>query len=167
MKTLYVVRHAKSSWGDLTLSDFDRPLNDRGQRNAPEMAHRLLAKKMPVDAFITSTAKRAKQTATHFIKTFGRPASDLILKEQLYHAAPQVYFTVIEDISDKFKSAAIFGHNPGITEFINQLADFRIDNMPTCGIVAFEANVKHWSEFGASSKKFLFFDSPKNTGSDD
>ena len=101
MKTLYVVRHAKSSWGDLTQPDFDRPLNDRGQRNAPEMAHRLLSRGISIDAFVTSTAKRAMQTSLHFISVFGRKPEELILREDLYHAPPEVYFSVVAQQDDR------------------------------------------------------------------
>lgn len=160
MKTLFVVRHAKSSWGDLTLSDFDRPLNDRGQKDAPEMAKRL-RKKAKVDAFVTSTAKRALQTAKHFIKAFDRPTSDLILREDLYHAPAQVYFSVVGQQPDEADSIAIFGHNPGISAFVNELTDARIDDMPTCGIFAVEVDTSHWADFAAAPKKFLFFDYPK------
>ncbi len=161
MKTLYVVRHAKSSWGDLTLSDFNRPLNDRGQRNAPEMAQRLLKKKIHIDAFVTSTAKRALQTASHFIKAYGRSVEELQLQESLYHAPASEYFAVISAVDDRYDSIAVFGHNPGITEFVNQLTDSRIDNMPTCSIFAVDIDTKHWADFEAARKKFLFFDSPK------
>ena len=161
MKTVLVVRHAKSSWGDLTLPDFDRPLNDRGQRNAPEMATRLLKKGISIDAFVTSTAKRAMQTATHFIRAYDRPEKELILREELYHAPANTYFDVIRSLDNGFKTIAIFGHNPGITSFVNLLTSTTIDEMPTCGIFAVKADIKEWKEFPASENKFLFFDSPK------
>lgn len=161
MKTVFVVRHAKSSWGDLTLPDFDRPLNDRGQRNAPEMATRLLKKGISIDAFVTSTAKRAMQTATHFIRAYDRPEKELILREELYHAPANAYLDVIRSLDDDFKSIAIFGHNPGITTFVNQLTSTTIDEMPTCGIFAVKADIKEWKDFPPSGNKFLFFDSPK------
>lgn len=161
MKTIYVVRHAKSSWGDLTLPDFDRTLNERGQKNAPAMARRLLDKQVELDAFVTSTAKRAMQTASHFIKAYERPVEQLILKDELYHAPASTYREVISLLADSYHSVAIFGHNPGITEFVNSLTATQIDNMPTCSIFAVEADIQRWSEFPLSRKKFLFFDAPK------
>lgn len=161
MKTLFVVRHAKSSWGDLTLKDFDRPLNERGQRNAPEMAQRLLKKNYAIDAFVTSTARRAFETASHFIKTYGRPKEELILREKLYHAPAEAYFEVVAALDDRYDAVAIFGHNPGITAFVNQLTATRIDEMPTCAIFAVEADIRHWRDFESAGKKFLFFDAPK------
>ena len=161
MKTLYIVRHAKSSWGDLTISDFDRPLNERGQRNAPEMAHRLLKKECRIDAFVTSTAKRALQTASHFIKSYDRAVEELILREELYQAPANVYFEVISALDDRYAAVAIFGHNPGISAFVNQLTETRIDDMPTCGIFAVSIDANHWKKFAQAPKKFLFFDAPK------
>ena len=124
MKTVLVVRHAKSSWGDLTLPDFDRPLNDRGQRNAPEMATRLLKKGISIDAFVTSTAKRAMQTATHFIRAYDRPEKDLILREDVYHAPANIYFDVIRSLDNGFKTIAIFGHNPGKNKSVRSCRPF-------------------------------------------
>lgn len=161
MKTIYLVRHAKSSWGDLTLPDFDRSLNERGQKNAPEMARRLLDKQIQLDAFITSTAKRALQTASHFIKVYNRPVEELQLQDKLYHAAPAIYRELIASLPDTLSSVAIFGHNPGITEFVNGLTTTRIDNMPTCGIFAVQMDSNRWSDFPLAHKTFLFFDAPK------
>lgn len=161
MKTIYVVRHAKSSWGDLTLPDYDRPLNERGQKNAPEMARRLLDKHIQLDAFVTSTAKRALQTASHFIKIYGRPLEELLLREELYHAPASVYSQVLSSLPDEFQSVAIFGHNPGITAFVNTLTTTRIDDMPTCGVFAVTADTDQWASFPLSRKSFLFFDAPK------
>ncbi|ULQ55762.1 histidine phosphatase family protein [Flavihumibacter rivuli] len=161
MKKLLLVRHAKSSWGDLTISDFDRPLNDRGQRNAPEMAHRLLKRDIKIDLFITSTAKRAVETATHFVKAYDRPLKELVLKDELYHAPPHVYANVISEVDDENDTIIIFGHNPGITEFVNQLTNTRIDDMPTCAIYALKVDAKHWKDFDTAKKEFWFFDSPK------
>ncbi|HEX7844196.1 MAG TPA: histidine phosphatase family protein [Chitinophagaceae bacterium] len=161
MKTLLLVRHAKSDWDDPSLSDFDRPLNERGKRDAPVMAHRLLDKKIKIDAFISSPAKRAKRTATVFAKEFKREKEDIILVNELYLAAEQTFFDVVSKADDKFESIAVFSHNPGITDFANMLTDARIDNIPTCGIFAVTIDCKKWSDFRHSSKEFWFFDYPK------
>lgn len=162
MKSIYVVRHAKSSWGDLTLPDVERPLNDRGQKNAPEMAQRLFDRGVALDVFVTSTAKRALQTASHFIKIYGRPIEELILKDELYHAPARVYTEVLSALPDSVSSVAIFGHNPGITEFVNDLTDTtHIHDMPTCGIFAAQISTAHWDQFSSAAKTFLFFDAPK------
>jgi phosphohistidine phosphatase len=161
MKILLLVRHAKSDWNDPSLSDFDRPLNERGKNDAPAMAHRLLDKKIPVDAFISSPAKRARKTAAVFAKAYKLEKEDVILKPELYGAEPEVFFDVVHHADNKFDSIAVFSHNPGITDFANLLSDARIDNIPTCGIFAVQADCKHWSDFRHSKKEFWFFDYPK------
>lgn len=161
-KTLLLIRHAKSSWDDISQSDFERPLNDRGKTDAPKMASRLRKRNIKIDAFISSPAKRAKKTAEYFIKEFGGDADDIILVSALYDAGTGNFSATIKDIDDKFTSAAIFSHNPGITAFVNQLADkANIDNMPTCSIFAVKADVEKWKDFAKAKKEFLFFDYPK------
>ncbi len=162
MKTLILIRHAKSSWDDTTLPDFDRPLNDRGKKDAPKMAKRLADKKINIDAFISSPAKRAKKTAELFIKEFDRDESDIILFPSLYHADVKDFYEAIFVTDDKFKSIAVFSHNPGITSFANALVEkAQLDNMPTCSVFGVKADVKHWSEFKDAKKEFWFFDYPK------
>lgn len=162
MKSIYVVRHAKSSWGDFTLPDFDRPLNERGKKDAPEMARRLLKKGIKFDAFVSSPAKRAQKTAAYFCEEFGVKKDTIILVDQLYHAAASTIYNVISGLDDEYKTVAVFSHNPGITDFVNNLVpEVRIDNMPTCGIFAVQAPVKSWKEFAAAEKVFISFDYPK------
>ncbi|HEY6062293.1 MAG TPA: histidine phosphatase family protein, partial [Chitinophagaceae bacterium] len=132
MKTVLLVRHAKSDWGDASLSDFDRPLNGRGKSDAPVMAHRLLDKNIFIDAFISSPANRAKKTARIFAKEYKRDKDDIIIRDELYAAPENVFYDVILTADNKFKSIAIFSHNPGLTDFANLLTDTRIDNIPTC-----------------------------------
>ena len=160
-KTLILVRHAKSDWGNPGLDDFDRPLNERGKKDAPAMAHRLLDKKIKIDAFIASPAKRAAKTAKFFAETFKRKKDDIIFKEKLYLAEPATFFSVIANADDKFDSIAIFSHNYGITDFANMLTDVRIDNIPTCGVFAVKADCNKWADFKDAKKEFWFFDYPK------
>ena len=162
MKTLLLIRHAKSSWDDVTQSDFERQLNDRGKNDAPKMAGRLRKRNIEIDAFISSPAKRAKKTAEYFIKEFNEKADDIILVSALYDAGTNNFSDTIKDIDDKYKSAAIFSHNPGITAFVNLLVEkANIDNMPTCSVFAVKANVEKWKDFAKAKKDFLFFDYPK------
>ncbi len=161
-KTLFLIRHAKSSWDNISLSDFERPLNERGKIDAPKMASRLKKRNIEIDSFISSPAKRAKKTAEYFIKEFGEKADDIILVSALYDAGTNNFSDTIKDIDDKYKSAAIFSHNPGITAFANQLIDkANIDNMPTCSVFAIKADVEKWKDFSRAKKEFLFFDYPK------
>lgn len=162
MKTLLLVRHAKSDWGNLSLADFDRPLNERGKEDAPAMALRLNTKKIKIDAFIASPAKRAKRTAAIFAKQYGVDKEDIIFRDELYGAATTVFYDVILTADNKFGSIAIFSHNPGITDFANLLTDTRIDNIPTCGVFAIKADCKHWDKFRDAKKEFYFFYYPKD-----
>lgn len=162
MKTFLLIRHAKSSWDNITLSDFDRPLNDRGKKEAPQMAERIKDKKMKIDLFLSSPAKRAKKTAKIFMKTYGESKKNLLLIPSLYEASVLNFYDALETIDDKYDNIALFSHNPGITEFANSLTDYKIDNIPTCGVFAVSIQVKKWSEFKNAGKQLLFFDFPKN-----
>lgn len=162
MKTLLLVRHAKSDWNDPSLSDFDRPLNERGKRDAPMMAKRLVDMKIFIEAFISSPAKRARKTATIFAEAFKQDKDDLILKQELYGAAEEVFFNVIGELKDKHDTVAVFSHNPGLTDFANQLAGVRVDNIPTAGVFAVKAHCKKWADFKDAEKDFWFFDYPKS-----
>lgn len=162
MKTLLLVRHAKSSWDDPGTDDIDRPLNDRGKTDAPVMAKRLKNKGIKIDTFISSPAKRARRTARYFAEEYNLEKKDIVIEDKLYMASPAAFAETIRDIKDKFDVAILFAHNPGITDFANNLTQVRIDNMPTCAIFAVTANTDTWAEFEKSEKNFLFFDYPKN-----
>lgn len=162
MKTLILVRHAKSSWGEAGIDDFDRPLNQRGKNDAPLMAKRLKDKKIDVDVFISSTAKRALRTAKYFAEEFDLDKKEIEQLSKLYGASVTAFLEVVNGINDKHKVAILFSHNPGITEFANTLTNIHIDNMPTCSIFAVQADTDKWVDFVRSEKKFLFFDYPKN-----
>jgi phosphohistidine phosphatase len=129
LKTLILIRHAKSSWDDPGLSDFERPLNDRGKKDAPAMADRLYERGIRIDAFITSPARRARKTAEQFAKTYKKAKDALILKTELYMAGDEAFNDVISKINDDADCIAVFSHNPGITDFANSLSDARIDNI--------------------------------------
>lgn len=161
MKTLLLIRHAKSSWGDPQQNDFDRPLNERGLNDAPMMAKRLLKRKINPDVFISSPAKRAKKTCGLFMAECGASQEQMILQSELYLAQPETFSAIIQKIDNRYNQAAIFSHNNGITEFVNQLTDVTIDNMPTCSVVAIQINCKSWAEFEKAEKEFLFFDYPR------
>ena len=160
MKSLLIIRHAKSSWELTALNDFDRPLNDRGKEDAPEMAARLL-KRIKVEAFISSPAKRAKKTAQLFAVEFNYKKEEIIYMDSLYNASVDVFYKTITNLDNALSSVAFFSHNPGITEFVNTLTEIRIDNVPTCGIFAIRVHSGTWQEFVTAKKEFWFFDYPK------
>jgi len=161
MKQLILVRHAKSDWGNPGLDDFDRPLNERGKRDAPLMAERLLERKIKIDTFIASPAKRAAKTAKIFAEAFKYKKEDIVLKEKLYLAEPLAFFSIIAAADNRSGTIAVFSHNYGITDFANMLTETRIDNIPTCGVFAIKADCDKWSEFKEAKKEFWFFDYPK------
>lgn len=161
MKKLLVIRHAKSSWDVSVEKDFDRPLNDRGKRDAPEMAKRLYKRGIKMDGLISSPAKRALSTAAYFAEAFGVKEKHIDKVEKLYDATTDAFYDVVENLDNALKTVAIFSHNPSITDFVNQLTSTRIDNMPTCGIFAVKIDTKDWKEFRDASKEFWFFEYPK------
>lgn len=162
MKQLILVRHAKSDWGDPALDDFDRPLNERGKKDAPEMARRLGKQKIKPDLLVSSPAKRAARTAKAFAEELGIDKKEILFKPELYLAPPSVFFNVVESLSNKHDTVLLFSHNEGITDFANQLGVARIDNIPTCGVFAVKSDCKQWASFREAGKEFWFFDYPKS-----
>ena len=165
VKTLYIVRHAKSSWDDPGLDDFERPLNERGKRDAPRMGKRLKEREIYPDLMISSPARRAFSTAKRIAKILGYKKEGIKTEKKLYHAGEEQILSVIKTLSDKFEVVMVIGHNPGLTEFVNTFKDDEgqiIDNIPTCGIVAFEMKVDRWKDIGWANGKMIFFDFPKN-----
>ena len=164
MKQLLLVRHAKSSWDDPSLSDFDRPLNDRGKKDAPEMSKRLSDKKIKIDRFVSSPAKRARQTCKYFAKEFDVKKKSVVLEPRLYEPTEGNFYEVVKSFKDKWDRVAIFSHNPGISAFANSLTTTRVDDMPTCSVFAVKVDVKKWKDFREAKKEFLFLDYPNNEG---
>ena len=115
-----------------------------------------------VDAFISSPAKRAKKTAEYFIEAFGGDKQDIIFISSLYDAATGDFGAAVKNIDDKYQTVALFSHNPGITQFANELVSGAdIYNMPTCSVFAVSSGTDKWKDFSKSKKEFLFFDYPK------
>jgi phosphohistidine phosphatase len=124
------------------------------------MANRLLNKVPSVDAFISSPARRAKNTAEIFAQQFN--STNIIYVDGLYHATSYAYPEIIAEIEENYNTVVIFSHNPGITDFVNSLTKtIRTDNVPTCGMFGVRLKIEHWNEFGTSKKEFLFYDYPK------
>ncbi len=161
MKTFLVIRHAKSSWATVGQKDFDRPLNDRGKRDAPAMAVRLLQKNIAIDTFVSSPAKRASMTCKAFVEIYKRAPNEIIFIDALYHAPSPVFYEVIASLDNSLIHVAIFAHNPGISEFADSLCkEINIFDMPTCGVFAVSAEIDAWADFEKAKKKFLFFEKP-------
>jgi len=160
MKTLYLVRHAKSYWGDQSLKDFDRPLNKRGQRDAPFIGNMLKEKKLEAELVISSPAKRAKKTAQEIAEKLGYPEKRILFNEELYEASLNDILELIKNIDEKYSVVMIFGHNPGLTLLNNNISNLYIDNIPTCGVVALSTDSK-WSDLKENSCEHMFFEFPK------
>lgn len=160
MKRLVIIRHAKSSWANAMLDDFDRPLNERGKKDAPLMAKKLKDRKVQPDLFITSPAKRAKSTAKRFAAIF-EIDKKLIKKEpKLYLASESTILKLAKDIDEKYNVVFMFGHNPGLTHFVNYVSNLEIDNIPTTGVVVME--VSAWKKLGKEKARAIYFDYPSN-----
>jgi len=164
MKTLLIVRHAKSSWDLLGQPDIERPLNERGKRDAPDMAKRLIEKDIRIKLFLSSPAKRARKTAKLFAEEYKVSKDEIRISDDLYEAGVKDFYNVISTIENEHTVVAIFSHNPGITDFVNTLVPgIRVDNMPTCSVFAVSFEQGSWEEFAEAKKKFLFFDYPKKS----
>lgn len=164
MKRLVLIRHAKSSWKDPLLGDFDRPLNKRGERDAPNMAKRLKEKKIFPDTVLSSPSFRTRATCNVFCETLNFDTSKVIFDRSLYHADTSNFYQVLstlKDLPDTEEVVLLFGHNPGLTEFSNSLFDAEIENVPTCGVVCGTLKISRWKELQPHSGVLDFFDYPK------
>jgi phosphohistidine phosphatase len=161
MKSLFLIRHAKSSWSDSSLHDHDRPLNERGKRDGPRMAKWIHSQGAQPDAIVSSTAKRARKTAQYFAKAFGVDKGDIERRSAIYEASTRALLQVIQELDDEWETVFLFGHNPGFTDLANLFPGDYIDNVPTCGIVRLEADVDSWKDFGPQSAEQRAFYYPK------
>ena len=161
-KELLLVRHAKSSWDDPYLDDHDRPLNERGLRNAPEMGKRLQEWSIRPDVWISSTALRAITTAEILAEQVGFPEDQIQRTKDLYHASATDLQEFIARLDDQIDSIALFGHNPGMTSLVANLYGLLIGNVPTCGVVHLQFNENIWSAVSSAPPARAYFDFPKN-----
>jgi len=162
MKTLYAVRHAKSSWDNPFLDDFSRPLNDRGRRDAPRMALRLKERQIRPTLLLSSPAERALSTCLLIADSLGYSAAEIEKERKLYHASDEQILGVVRALDDIHGSAMIFSHNPGLTEFVNRVSREEVtDNIPTCGVVSIFFRVDSWKDLTWSTGLIDFFDYPK------
>ncbi len=161
MKTLYLVRHAKSSWNNANLSDHDRPLNDRGERDAPRMGKRLGKRRPQPELIISSSALRAETTATILAETIGYPSSELKIDARLYGAEPKDVLSIIREVNDNIACIMLVGHNPTLTTVIKTLGRCEMDDIPTCAIAVLSFPMETWSEIAPVNGELVDFDYPK------
>ncbi|MEN0002691.1 MAG: histidine phosphatase family protein [Bacteroidota bacterium] len=161
MKTVYLIRHAKSSWKDPALKDIERPLNKRGFRDAPFMANLLNGKGVKPNRLITSPANRAYTTATFFAEVLGIPKPSIDVRKKIYEAYPNDILSLIKYLPNEWSVICLFGHNPTFTSLANLFSEEYIPNVPTCGIVHIEASVASWDAFHPDHAKVVDFHYPK------
>ncbi|MEM9216069.1 MAG: histidine phosphatase family protein [Cyanobacteria bacterium P01_F01_bin.150] len=161
MKYLFLLRHAKSSWSDSTLADRDRPLNKRGQRDAPKTAKRLASQSIKPDLILSSPALRALTTAQIMATALGFSSSDIRLEEGIYEASTAQLLKIIQELDNSFSRIMLVGHNPGFTNLLNQIDDVRVDNVPTCGLAMLSFDIDNWCAAEISQATLISFDYPK------
>ncbi|HEY1023679.1 MAG TPA: histidine phosphatase family protein [Sphingobacteriaceae bacterium] len=161
-KQLLIVRHAKSDWNDYNLRDFDRPLNERGSRNAPEMAMRLVKSHLVPQKLISSPAVRALSTAESFAEAFNIEKNKIKQLREIYEAHTSTLLEIINGLNNRYDYVALFGHNPGVTNLVVKLTDADIYDIPTCGIVLIEFPFDDWGLISSGTGKVNLYDFPKN-----
>ncbi len=157
MKTLYLVRHAKSSWKDASLADIDRPLNKRGLRDAPFMGTLLKGRGVEPDRLVSSPANRALSTAKFFAASLDYPKEAIDEVADIYEADSSTIFRVVRDFDNAWSTVLLFGHNPTFTTVANRFGDEYIANVPTCGIVRVDADIASWKDFSEKSGELTAF----------
>lgn len=161
MKTLTLVRHAKSSWKDRYLSDRERPLNKRGERDAPIMGKRVAAASVRPSQIISSPAARAWTTAKIFAKELTYPIEFLQREDGLYLASLDSLLDVVATQDPGFSNLMLFAHNPGLTDFANYLVPGLTNNLPTAGVVSVGIESDDWLLYDRPSTELLVYDYPK------
>lgn len=160
MKTLLLVRHAKSSWGEPGLPDHERPLNDRGRHDAPIMGKRLAKRGVEPDVILTSTAVRARTTAGIIAGALDVEPRRIVTDDRLYAASREELLEVIFTLDDALACVMMIGHNPGLAELAHRFSE-EIDDMPTCAVAEFGFDVTAWSQLDAAKAASVVFDYPK------
>lgn len=161
-KHVFIIRHAKSDWS-LGVSDYDRPLNERGFRDAPFMAERLAANPTKPQLLVSSPAKRALTTAQIFAERLSALSKDIQIEPSIYEASTKTLLELINNMDDQWERIAIFGHNPGLSELASYLSEEDYLNMPTCAIVHLHfPHANHWSEISGGTGAIIDFWYPKD-----
>ena len=163
MKTITIVRHAKSSWDNPDVNDFERPLNARGFADAPIIADRISKLMKLPDLFMSSPALRAKTTAEIFVEKFGVPVSKIVLDKDIYDKGSKYIMEFIKNLDEKIESVIIFGHNPDITSLATYYSGNYFDNIPTCGVICIDFDSNNWQDTFTNNGKIRFYEYPKKS----
>ena len=161
MRTLLLVRHAKSSRDDPSLADKERPLNDRGKSDAPKMAKRLAKRDLKPDLILSSPAVRALTTAELMAEKLDYKAKAIVVDDRLYASASATLLKVIRELGDKPKCVMLVGHNPELAELAHRFSD-SVTDMPTCAVAEFVFDMKSWSGLGQEEPAKVKLQTPKD-----
>lgn len=161
MKTLLLVRHAKSSWNDADVSDMDRPLKRSGVKDAIEVSEKLKSKKVTPDILITSPAVRAMTTALIFARTLKYHYNRIVINEMVYDFSKDALLPLLRNIDDKYDVVMLIGHDPAFTYLLNDLTGKAFEKMPTAAVAKINFSVKQWQKITPGKGKLIFLESPK------
>jgi len=160
MKTLFLVRHAKSSWDDASVADRERPLAGRGERDAPAMGKRLERRGVRPDLIVSSPALRARLTAELLAEQLEYKRKDIVIDDRLYARGPDALLEVIHAVDDGIKRVMLVGHNPELTELAHRICR-DIAHLPTCAVARFTFDARSWADIGEASLAGTELDYPK------
>lgn len=163
MRTLYLMRHAKSSWSFDELSDQERPLNDRGRDDAPRMGQALAGRRIVPDLIVSSPAVRAMSTAVLVARELKYAAATIVVEPDIYQADVDTLLAVIRALPDTAPAVLLTGHNPTITDVANHLSPSPLSGeMPTAAVICLRFQTEHWADIAPGNAEFYFYDCPKN-----
>ncbi|WP_017258975.1 SixA phosphatase family protein [Pedobacter arcticus] len=161
-KKILLVRHAKSDWADLNLSDFNRPLNPRGLKDSVEMAGRVAMQKLIPQRLVSSPALRAISTCELMAKSWNKETQEIDLEPKIYEANTQQLLKIVNNFDNNDDYIALFGHNNGITDLAVYLTDADLFNIPTCGVALIEFPFDDWKEVSKHNGDLVAYDYPKH-----
>ena len=161
MLQLTLIRHAKSSWDDPALSDFDRPLNKRGMKNAPLMGKIISKRGLVFDRIVASPAQRAITTARLIAGKLGFPEQDIQRRKELYDASMDALLACVHSLDNQYDSIALVAHNPGLTDLCNHLSGESIANLPTCAVAVIEFDLDDWRAVYQDTGRLALYEYPR------
>lgn len=161
MKTIVLVRHAKSSWDNPEFSDFERPLNGRGIKDAPFMGSLIKKMGLKPDLMVSSPAVRALTTCKMFAEAMEYPIENIVQDKKIYEYGPNAILAILESMDDKVNTVFLFGHNPDMTHLTNFLSGVHVDNVPTCGVSCIDIDSGKWENLRQVKGDLRFFEYPK------
>jgi phosphohistidine phosphatase len=161
LKTLYLMRHAKSDWANLNLSDHERPLNARGERDAPEMGRRLAEKKPRPEIIYASSAERVRATALHVAAAIGHPADDIVWRKDIYEGGVETVIQILGSTDDSIETAMLIGHNPTMSWCIANWSQGFGKHLPTAALACLRLDTQGWASISECSGELVDYDYPK------